>query len=115
MKKCFAALLVLLPCALFAADSPALAFSDPKIELPPLSLIENVRYARESSPLAGMIQSYDPRPAPSFPEKSISYITVIAPKPGVDYKLTIKAPDPSVDYKLIVKASNGRTAGEVRK
>jgi hypothetical protein len=89
------------PITALADGVPVNPFPDAKIGIPPLSLGEA---AKQGTPpvLANPPVSFRSA-APAAPQKRVSRMPIIPPRPEIDAKLRILTPDESVDYKLIVK------------
>jgi hypothetical protein len=96
MKKLIVALLISLPVAAAAIDTPP-AFSAPNIEMPSSSLIGDAQ--QKLPPLVIDFQRQLERPAPVI---LTSRMPIIVPVGQFDPKM-VKAPDSSVDYDLIVR------------
>jgi hypothetical protein len=97
MKKPIVALLISLPVAAVALDTPP-AFSAPKIEMPSSSLIGD---AQQKLPpfVSDFLREIEHRSAAVI---LTSRMPIIVPVGQIDPKM-VKGPDLSVDYDLIVK------------
>jgi hypothetical protein len=95
MNTPLAALFLALPISAFAVDAP-LGFPDAKIDVPPLSLVENSL----QRPRPGFVSDFGRQPTPTV---VVSKMPILVPDGAIDPKF-VKEPDSTVDYKLIIKS-----------
>src|SRR5688572_27342581 len=89
-----------------AQETPALAFTNTRIEFPPLSLIESAKQ-KMPSPFGNPAIPFRSARRPSIrSSRPLSQMPIVVPSDDVDYKLRVATPDESTDYKMIVIGSD---------
>lgn len=86
-----------------AAEAPALAFPEPKIEAPAFSLLEAAKQRLPLGTHESVFASFrKPLPRREEPAKLISKMPILVPGPS-QAKMLIKPPEDGIDYKLLIK------------
>lgn len=101
--KSFAMVAVAFPVAVLADALPVNPFPDAKIGIPPLSLGEAAKQGKLPVLANPPVSFRSVTSGPAAPQKRVSRMPIIPPRPEIDAKIRIVAPDESTDYKLIVK------------
>jgi hypothetical protein len=85
-----------------AADSQAFDFSQPKIEVPPLTFRDGQKF---NAPLLPDFAGAPLGPTNSHPllnKKLVSHMPIIEPRDDVDRNMPIIKPDPSFDHQFVL-------------